>query len=466
MLNPFPFNAMNEELFQQRMNQIRKIKPSLVMGLDEVTEWILQSDVFTRHRINPFVIQSQAGLGLRKVVAILLAGTKAGAFRMHWDLHCPHCNMITDEFSSLRESRGHSHCKMCNSSFLADFHKRVEVTFSLHPEIEVVDIPANCAPPPKLKPLVEIGIPKGGREMRSIEITEGRYRFFCPITMAKGILEVSGPVSSETQVLEVTQLIDASYDKMHAQLQPGKVDVIFKNPDTPFSGLFLISDDLKEELGLEDTGIRLTGLQAIHYPEFQEFFGTDTLSVKEKMSISKVAILFTDITGSTKMYEELGDIKAYELVREHFDLLIDIIQMQGGVIVKTIGDAVMASFVQSENALQTVFKCIDKFSHFNEPRDFREQIHVKFGIHEGSCILVNLNDRVDFFGTTVNKAARIQGLATKDEFCISEEMFLSHATKDILKINGVTRVRRSQKALKGLSGSHSVYFISNKKESG
>jgi class 3 adenylate cyclase len=435
---------MQEELLLQRMNKISKMKPSLVIGVDEVYEWILQSDPSSRYRINPFHIQAQTGLGLRKVVAILLAGTQTGAFRIHWDLHCPHCNMITDEFHSLSLAKGKSSCKMCEKQYIADFQKRVEVTFSLHPEIEENTSAPVCRTPEKLKPLVEIGLPVGGKETVEIEIPEGQYKYFCPITLAQGRMEVKGERTEEVQNMDIVQLIDGSYDKLQLEFKPGKLKVSFHNPHNPMGGLHLTRNGQSEELDLEDMDIRMTGLELIHIPEFKEFFGSDSLNNKEVMSISSVAILFTDITGSTQMYEELGDVRAYELVREHFDILIETIQSLGGTIVKTIGDAVMASFITSSPAVHSIFKVLEKFESFNAPKDYREHIHIKLGIHEGSAILVNLNDRIDYFGTTVNKAARIQGLADKEHFCLSGEIFEKDSTKEILKSYGVKRVRRSE----------------------
>lgn len=443
------------------MNKISKIKPSLLIGMDDVYEWISQSEPSQRYRINPFQVQAQTGLGLRKVVAILLAGTQTGAFRIHWDIHCPHCNMVTDEFHSLSAARGKSSCKMCEKEFLADFQKRVEVTFSLHPEIEELDLPPSCATPEKLKPLVEIGVPKGGKESAEIEISEGEFVFFCPISQAKGRLEVKGEKTEETQVLDVTQLIDGSFDKLQVEIKPGRLRINFQNPDNPMGGFHLTHSKLSDELELEDMDLRMTGLELVHIPEFKEFFGSDSLNSKEVMSIASVAILFTDITGSTQMYEELGDVRAYQLVREHFDILIETIQAYNGTVVKTIGDAIMASFITSPAAIQSIFKVLEKFESFNAPKDFREHIHIKLGLHEGAAILVNLNDRIDYFGTTVNKAARIQGLADKEHFCLSGEVFEKESTKEILKSFGVKRVRRSHKALKGLTGSHPVYFIAH-----
>ena len=144
----------------------------------------------------------------------------------------------------------------------------------------------------------------------------------------------------------------------------------------------------------------LSGLELIHYPSFRSLFGDQVLSEREQMQIASVTTLFTDITGSTEMYEKLGDVRAYNIVRDHFDILFKQIEKQGGTILKTIGDAVMASFIRNELALKAIIEALEEFKQYNKNRHIDEQVHIKTGIHRGSAILVNLNDKLDYFGSS------------------------------------------------------------------
>jgi len=161
----------------------------------------------------------------------------------------------------------------------------------------------------------------------------------------------------------------------------------------------------------------LSGLDTMTSPTFHEQFGADVLSSEESLSIQRLAFLFTDIKGSTQMYSDLGDATSYQIVRDHFKILFKVVEDQGGVIVKTIGDAIMAVFPKTEQALEAAIAAYDAFRE----RSWEQvgQIQIKMGIHAGPAIAVTMNERLDYFGNTVNLAARIQGIAEDHSVCIS-----------------------------------------------
>ncbi|MCB1179374.1 MAG: adenylate/guanylate cyclase domain-containing protein, partial [Leptospiraceae bacterium] len=352
-----------------------------------------------------------------------------------------------------------SHCNMCEVDFVADFSSRVEVTFSLHPEIENINLPAFCIPPKNMEVFAGLNLPPGEKAEADLELVPGKYGYFCPITVTKGVLTVEGDVTDAVQEMTIHQLEESRYDHPFYRLRPGKIHLKAINDTNSLSGVFLTKNELSEELSPDDFGLRLSGLELTHFPVFRELFGSETLSERERMTISGVTILFTDIKGSTKMYEDLGDIPAYNIVRDHFDILIDVIKNNGGYVIKTIGDAVMASFMRSDDSIKSVYEVFEEFDKYNESKGSNEKVSLKIGVHSGPAILVNLNDRIDYFGTTVNKAARIQSLSNSENFCVSEEIFGQPEIKELLKQNGVKRVNRKFRELKGLSGKHPVYFI-------
>ncbi len=142
----------------------------------------------------------------------------------------------------------------------------------------------------------------------------------------------------------------------------------------------------------------------------------------EGIGIRDITILFTDLKGSTALYERIGDLKAFSLVHQHFERLGAVINEYSGAFVKTIGDAVMASFLNPVDAVKAGLEMNKEIARFN--RAFtRSDLILKIGIHKGACIAVTLNDRLDYFGQTVNTASRVQGLAGSEEVYITEEVF-------------------------------------------
>jgi class 3 adenylate cyclase len=105
-------------------------------------------------------------------------------------------------------------------------------------------------------------------------------------------------------------------------------------------------------------------------------------------------------------------------VRDHFAFLGAIVRRHNGALVKTIGDAIMAAFAAPGDALAAALDIQRELGSFND-REARP-LAIKVGLHEGPCIAVTLNGRLDYFGTTVNMAARLQGQSEGGDIVLSE----------------------------------------------
>ena len=130
--------------------------------------------------------------------------------------------------------------------------------------------------------------------------------------------------------------------------------------------------------------------------------------------------MFTDLKGSTALYERIGDPKAYALVREHFAILGKAVREHDGTIVKTIGDAIMAVYVNPADGLRSAMQIQTDIEHFNQSSG-KEPVIIKLGLHLGRCISVTLNNRLDYYGSAANKAARLEGQSTGGDIVLSPE---------------------------------------------
>src|SRR5204862_1352245 len=154
----------------------------------------------------------------------------------------------------------------------------------------------------------------------------------------------------------------------------------------------------------------LTGKRLLTNQTFRDIYHTDTLAIDQRLRITSLTFLFTDLKGSTELYERVGDLVAFDLVQTHFNVLHEIVAEEAGAVVKTIGDAVMATFPTPDRALAAALRMREAMDELNR-RGNTGELLLKIGIHEGPCLAVNLNERQDYFGQTVNIASRVQGLA-------------------------------------------------------
>lgn len=357
---------MKIELLAEKIAQLKK-RPGASGGtLDQIENWLNGSQVLQRLRINPYYVTGDLVQNVKRITSEFLHGVKAGVFDLHWDIHCPHCNTIADEFKHLGDASEMSLCPICDREFKIDL-EQVEVTFSLNQEIDNPQLGFVCDIPP------------------------------------------------------------------------------------------VLHKELPDELTLEQLPLRLSGIQLLHHPDYKRLFGEQVISERERVQIQAITIMFTDITGSTRMYETLGDAKAYNIVRDHFEIFFESIEKYGGKVIKTIGDAVMASFPSNEQAIIVAADAMTNFREYNKSRQEEECIKVKIGIHRGTALLVNLNNSLDYFGTTVNKAARIGDLAKNDEVAFSEEVYQDQAFLTALKAAGVSEIQKRVEDLKGMNGGQVVY---------
>jgi class 3 adenylate cyclase len=219
--------------------------------------------------------------------------------------------------------------------------------------------------------------------------------------------------------------------------------------------VFIAADRLHHLLG--NRRPFLTAKRMLSNQTFRDVFKADNLNADQRLKITSLTFLFTDLKGSTALYERVGDLTAFDLVRAHFSALLEIIAAEKGAVVKTIGDAVMATFIRPEHALVAGLKMRAAMDRLNVERGSNDLV-VKIGIHEGPCLAVMLNERQDYFGQTVNIAARVQSLSTSQEIHITAPVNDAPEVATILEKEAIKPIQK-QAALRGIADKMVVYEI-------
>ncbi|MEZ5673388.1 MAG: adenylate/guanylate cyclase domain-containing protein [Thiotrichaceae bacterium] len=452
---------MNTDLLQQRFDLLKQRDNVNLSAIQAIEQWVMANaqDVFKIHRIMPHVVAQDTQIPLSDIVPEFLYAVLGGLFDLNWNVHCPHCYGVTTSYQKLIQAHDVSYCKMCEVEFKADFAQRVEVTFSLNKAIDSREMPPICQPPDTVKIFYHMGA-EYLQTVSGVEQIEqsGNYIYKCPLTGSKGKLIIAGEPTDVIQEVNLTQLANETFSPDRIDAHPGLLKINLTNLAYPLSGLQVHIIPLPE-LSLEHLPPQLSGLALFHYPEFRKLFGNQVLSQREQLQVASVTTLFTDITGSTQMYEKLGDATAYNIVRDHFEILFRQIERHGGIIIKTIGDAVMASFTRNDAALRSIFMVLQEFKQYNQTQPPECQVFIKVGIHCGTAILVNLNDKLDYFGSTINKAARIQAIASSDEICVSEQVCQDPNFANTLKELGIREISHHTVNLKGIDSVQTICKI-------
>ncbi len=179
-----------------------------------------------------------------------------------------------------------------------------------------------------------------------------------------------------------------------------------------------------------------------------------TVTASQGLETRDLTFLFTDLQDSTAMYASIGDVFAFDLVRLHFDTLTAVARRHRGEIVKTIGDALMARFLEPADAVQAALEMFQRLESFN--RSNATELVLKVGIHRGDAIVVSGRQGTDYFGQTVNIASRIGAIATPGEIVLSDAV---HQGNSVAPLLAECEVREEQAILKGVSGEVLVHRL-------
>ncbi|MBI1876688.1 MAG: adenylate/guanylate cyclase domain-containing protein [Chloroflexi bacterium] len=409
-------------------------------------------------RLRPYVLADAWNAPRRAILELFLSAAKIGLLNMRWDILCPLCRGAKVAARSLDEVRQGVHCPTGNIDFETDLAQNVELTFTLHPQIRPVYEQTYCTGGPMVTPhiLAHQIVERGETCVLPINLGEGDYRVRTQRPGVAGWMKIlSGPsplaltIQADVDTLQVLPVSTPTPSALTRQ-DAHTVMVTITNQAPYPQRIYIERADWYTNAA---TAAQVTALQ-----HFRDLFSDEVLRPGEEIGVQGMTILFSDLVGSTAMYNRWGDAASYALVREQFAFLQRIIREYDGAIVKTIGDAIMAAFfdpAQGVGAALAIQKEINTFnlSHTDEP------LIIKLGLHQGPCLAVNLNDRLDYFGTTVNLASRLQGQSRGGDVVISEKLRQDPAVDKLLTSMGV-QVDYFATSIKGFDEHFCLYRLS------
>jgi class 3 adenylate cyclase len=390
-------------------------------------------------QIRPLKLARDWGVPARQAIELCLEATRAGLLELRWDLLCPRCRIAKAVVGSLDELPTGAHCATCNIDYDRDFSRNVELSFRPAPAVRPLAVGEYCLFGPMSTPHIRVHVTLAPGESRRLaaKLAPGPYRLR---TLEPGpACEIDWPgAGGFPEVVASDEAVSPG-----AAVPPGEVRL----RNDARRRLTLV---VEERAWVADalTADRATSLQA-----FRDLFSDQVLRPGDEVAVRRLALLFTDLKGSTALYEAIGDASAYSLVREHFAYLAAIVRGHDGAIVKTIGDAILAAFVDPAEALAAAIEMQRRVIEFNARRA-GPGIALKVGLHEGPAIAVTLNDRLDYFGATVNLAARLQGESRGGDIVLSRAMAADPAVAALL---GEHDAREEEARLKGFA--RSVAFL-------
>ncbi len=375
-------------------------------------------------RIRPLALARRLGLDATQVVAACLHGAREGLLVLLWDILCPVCRIPSEVKETLKALREHGHCDACNIDFELDFGNSVEMIFRAHSQVRDTELGVYCIGGPAHSPHVAAQLRVAPNECAELDLAllEGSYRLRGPqLPFSIDFRAEPGAPATRWDV----SLSRGPAPGLPRTLRAGRQLLALTN-DTPHELLVRVERTAPREDAL-------TAARASTLALFRELFPGEILSPGQLVSVANVTLVVTALDGAEKLYDELGDAKAFGIIHEHFRLLDDCIKREGGALVKTVDEGVVAAFTEPVSAVRAALA----FGKALAAHDTTRGLSLRGGIHRGPALAATLNDLLDYFGTTVKLATQLPGLAAAGEMLLTQSVAADPPVGALLAANGM-----------------------------
>lgn len=464
------------------------LKPSAIQcgcsghDLDRFAQHLGGMQPLEATRINPFVFAENAGLDPHQAMNLFVLGTKQGIFDLEWGMVCPLCGAITHSVPELdRVSEDVLHCALCRRDAPSVLDDTVEVNFSYAPTGRAINLHEDFGAYQRYHTsssyphgdawrryyarnlVADLKLESGESGTLSFETVPGEsFRLLCMDTHSGAQIDVADAGSGAAHGHETTLVLsEDGFSETDISLSAGTVDLaVTNNTDQPIwcHVMRVVMDEVISIVGNKPPrfGPRLTGKALLNNQTFRDHFALDALAPDMKLKLRSLTLLFTDLKGSTALYDREGDLAAYRLVQDHFTALKAVVRDHSGAVIKTMGDAVMAGFPTARDGTAAAIAMMAAMQELSGERGVDDDVGLKVGLHAGPALAISAGRSLDYFGQTVNIAARVQGLADAGDICLTNALNDSEAVGALLSEAGYEGQSESAR-LKGVSAAEQVH---------
>jgi len=418
---------LNEELTEVSNN--RALSEMLI-------ETLRNSDDLDLKAIEPIHLTNLWDKPIHEVLEILFFATNLKILNLQWQAKCQTCRQTQKSIQKISEVTDTLYCSYCKKEFELDFHNSINLVFQPHPLVRKLDVKTYCKSSPARRPHVKLHqyVYPGQKRFVKIHLEPGNYKIYCEETNSTVLATVNDD-GLESATLTFN---NRNSDDQHVTLSTDPNLVIHNQTD---ARIFVIFEDLDWKK-YSVSASEVTSLQL-----FRNLFPNELLQNEQQFKCMDMTVMFTDLTDSSSMYSDSGDELATGQVINHFEILRKIISEERGAIVKTIGDATMSIFQEPVNAVRAFHRAQQ---YFKETQQSDHKIQLKGGVHCGNGIAVTLNNRIDFFGNTINIASRLVENAGCEQLVISSDACKNRSLEQYLKShNDEIRISHFDVTLKG-----------------
>lgn len=400
--------------------------------------------------IRPYQLAAQWDAEPDDLLRLCLYATRHGLLNLSWNVMCPNCRAPKVESASLAEVTDQLHCDLCGVSYETNFDRYVELRFAVHPAIRQATEQTYCIGGPFTAPHILVQQPIAAGASVTVSCPGAAEPLRLRVVRSNDVLEFDDEPATDSASVADIHYTETGWTPK--QCGPPRAGNAIRLENRSGQDILVALEKIEWD-PLAVTAARVTSMQ-----EFRDMFSSEVLAPGQHVGIENLTLIFTDLRDSTQLYERVGDAPAYGRVRRHFDFLGGFISANRGSIVKTIGDAVMASFYTPEDAVRAAVQIQQNVAEFNATLGSDDGIVIKLGLHHGPAVAVNSNDRLDYFGRTVNIAARIGAVSTGNDIVMSAHCHDREGVREIIDEAGLSG-KGFESSLKGIEEIFELYRV-------
>jgi class 3 adenylate cyclase len=408
--------------------KVREILDSPI--IEKLTAACIHKPDMELRRMRPYAFAREWRSEKQQTLNVFLAATRAGLLKMRWDVICPHCRGDKQNLASLSSVKEKAFCPACNVDFDVDLDRSLEAVFMPHPQVREIEEATYCLGGPGMTPHIvyQRMFEPGETDECEMTLPQGRYRLRVTGEKSYRWVECASGIGGELVPIQTFTIRDNGIEGSDSAIPAALTKFTFTNASARRCLVVLESVEWAQDA--------LSAGELVADQRFRDLFSSEVLAPGVKLAVESATILFTDLVGSTAMYDKLGDARAFSLVWTHFDILHEIVERYRGAIVKTIGDAIMAVFSRPEDALAAADELHARVAEYCKTKGHEHPVQLKVGLHEGPSIAVTANERLDYFGQTVNLAARVQAMSEGEDIVLTRAFALKANDARLLRDKG------------------------------
>ncbi|HEX3146522.1 MAG TPA: protein kinase [Gemmataceae bacterium] len=356
-------------------------------------------------RLRPLAIAHRFEVDETAFTEACLRAVGEGLLELQWDVICPLCRIPSARHDTLREIKEHEECEACDKQFRADFGEAVELVFRAHPDLRKAEVGMYCAGGPAHSPHVvaQARIAPGETFELELALSEGAYRLRGP--QLPWSIDLRITPGATTRVWPIG-LASAEREPV-PPLAPGGQVLILRNS----SKVELVAR-VERVVGRDDT---LTAARATSLPAFRDLFPGELPGIDQVVPAATVTLVWAEVVGGQDLLDRLGERQAFRIIHTAFQAIEKRIRGEGGTVVKTVGDGMLAAFAEVANGMRAALALREAIAA--EP--LTAGLQLRAAAHRGLALIATVNDRLDYFGHTANMATRLLAAAAPGSLLIS-----------------------------------------------